>query len=276
MLQVVTDGTSSGDSEVSLAQSVTSPNKASPYSDMIALRCTDGVLFVHRFKLETMPKLHSLVSPHHELNILGVSAAAGHVLVNFLYKGYYDVALSWNAGRVTKTRDAELLRCSFDVYATARQYDIDSLAILAQDDIESRTVHLEPAEALAAVKKACPLPDTKDEWLRNYTKTLLNAAYPSIEAFLTSTIMAADHAEETMSITEMLLRTVISSTMERELEEKTEREAVEEAARAELRPELEALEAKKTRRGNRYLNPTSHPHPKWYKVAARITGLLYT
>lgn len=216
---------------------------------MVALHCADETLFVHRFILETVPKLHSLASIHHGLNMSGLSAAAGHVLVNFLYKGFYGVSPSLDNGRVTKARDTELLRCSFDVYATARQYDIDSLAILAQDDIERRTDHLEPAEALVAVKKACPLPDTKDEWLRNYTKTLLTATYPSVEAFLTSTIMATDHAEKTMSITEMMLRTVISSVMERELEEKKEQETAEADARAAEEAEFEELKAKLARKG---------------------------
>ncbi|KAH7016269.1 uncharacterized protein B0I36DRAFT_396406 [Microdochium trichocladiopsis] len=196
MLQVVMDVTSGGESKVSPAR------RAPPL-----LEERHQEFYLHRLELKTVPKLHSLVSANNEINMPGVSAAVGHVLVNFLYKAFYDVPALCEDGHDTKERDAEWLRCSFDVHATARQYGIDSLVTLAQNDIDSRAGRLEPSEALAAVKKACPLPDTKDEWLRNYTRTLLNVTYPSVEAFLTSTIMEPAHAEETMSITEMLLRT---------------------------------------------------------------------
>ncbi|KXJ85008.1 hypothetical protein Micbo1qcDRAFT_181188 [Microdochium bolleyi] len=185
----------------------------------------------------------------------GVSGAAGQIIVNFLYKGSYEAPTLWNDELLMKDGGAESLRCSFDVLATAKKYDIGSLATLAQEYIESWTDQLEPAKALVAIKKACSLPDAKDEWLRNHTKTLLSATYTNIEAFLASAIMTAEHAESAISITEMMLRTVISSIMERQIEKQKEREAAREvketspATEQELRAEIEVIEAKKANRG---------------------------
>ncbi|KAH7037038.1 uncharacterized protein B0I36DRAFT_358789 [Microdochium trichocladiopsis] len=230
-----------GSKHLSPALSASSPNKMSPYSDIVALHFADQVLHVHRFVVETVPKLHAVVAARNEFDMSEVSTVAGHALVSFMYKGSYDPLALAVHDQNSAERSTDLLRSSFDVYKLARKYNMTDLAVLAQEDIESRTDDLDPAEALAAVKKACPLPDANDAWLCSYTKTLLDATYASVEAFLASEIMAAENAEMTISITEMLLRTVIRSAKDREAHE---RQHIE-----ELRAEEQDLREKLARRG---------------------------
>ncbi|KAH7041227.1 uncharacterized protein B0I36DRAFT_312401 [Microdochium trichocladiopsis] len=247
MIQVAMDGSSSSEHKLpSTTGEAPSPVKMSPYSDVVTLYFADQVLVVHRFVLEKAPKLHDMVSTRTQHRISDISGAAGHILINYLYKGLYEMLPLLEYDRTTAERRINMLQCSFEVYEAARKYQIHDLAKEATIDIEGRTGDLEPSEVLAVLKQACPLPDTSDVWLRGYMRTLLDIAYTSIEAFLASDIMAPENCERTISITEMLLRTMISSTNEKHELERQVREAAEAAeARRKAAEAAEAVEAER-------------------------------
>lgn len=178
------------------------------------------------------------------LDMPDVSGETGHVIVHYLYTEKYD--------GVESSFGSDALRRSFEVYAAATKYQIPDLREKAQEAIEANTDDLNAAEALAALKHACPLPDPRDVWLHEYTKTLVNAAYADVSSFLASDIMAPENAESTMSITEMILRAVIRSAKERELSLAEVEKANQDVFNAEL-AEVNQLEAKKESRGGKLL-----------------------
>jgi len=169
------------------------------------------VLQIHRFVLEKSEHLVAAPSVQNEVDLSSISGMTGHVLVGYLYTGTLE-----------GTKDlpvADVLPAIFGVYAAAKRFRMSDLRQATQTEIESHTSSMNPSEAITAIKKACPLPDVADTWLRNHSKTLLDAAFDDVTSFLASDIMADEHAESTISITEMLLRAMICSA-----KEKTERE----------------------------------------------------
>ncbi|KAJ1323064.1 BTB/POZ domain-containing protein 3/6 [Microdochium nivale] len=220
----------------------------SPYAKIVALRFADQVLHIHKFLLAKSGRLSVAASTQDEINMTDVSGATGHVLVHYLYTGDYNTNASTKS-----VSGAELLRSSLETYAVAKKYQLSDLSYQTQHDIESRSVDLDPSKALAIVKKTCPLPDAGDLWFRDYTKALLARTYTDVAAFLSSDLMATDAAESTMSITEMLLRAVISSVQEKEKERHHIEPDAQERSRREkmvaLNAERDALEARKIKKG---------------------------
>ncbi|KAH7024610.1 uncharacterized protein B0I36DRAFT_352825 [Microdochium trichocladiopsis] len=198
-----------------------------PYADIITIRFTDQVLHVHSFLVKRFPKLHALVSTHNEVDMHDVSGAAGHTIVNYLYNGTYEILTSVNDAGMPASHNDDALHSSLEVYAAARKFQLDALQKSAEEDIKSRTAHIKPLDALALVKKVFPFHDAGDTWLRGYMKKLLDAAYSDVEAILASNILTADHTDQTVSITEMLLRTVIDCMREREVRSRKAQEAEE-------------------------------------------------
>lgn len=218
----------------------------SPYCNFVAIRFSDQVLQVHRFILEKSESLCDAVSARNEVDLSNISGVTGHILVNYLYTGTLD--------GIKDIPTIDVLPVIFDVYSTAKRFQMDGLRRTTQTEIESHTSGMSPADALTAIKKACPLPDVTDVWLRDYSKTLLAAAFDDVTSFLDSDIMAEENAESNISITEMLLRAILSSAKEKK---EAQRAAAEQAAiestwgeeRLKLRDEKLALEAKLARKG---------------------------
>lgn len=180
----------------------------SPYCDFVRVRLADQVLQVHRFVIEKSEHLRNAISAQNEVDLSDVKGVTGHVLVDYLY-----------TRTLNGTKDlpvADVLPIIFDVYSVAKRFQMDDLRQTTQTAIEGHTTVMVPSEALASIKKACPLPDASDTWLRDYSKTLLKTAYNDVASFLASDIMADENAEGTISITEMLLRAMISLTKDEE------------------------------------------------------------
>lgn len=175
-----------------------------------------------------------------EIDMSEFSSATGHALAHFLYTGQYGGASDSSSARGT-----DALRSTFEVYAAASKYQLNGLREKAQEAIETtNTDEVKPTEVLTVIKETYPLPNVGDVWLRAYTKGLLDASFTDVASFMASDLMAADHAESTMSITEMLLRAVINSEKERREQAERDRIAAELAEKeAREREEREAKEA---------------------------------
>ncbi|KXJ86616.1 hypothetical protein Micbo1qcDRAFT_236898 [Microdochium bolleyi] len=209
MLQVAMDLPSGVDT---MPNSLTRPAmpsvNPSRYSSIVGLRFADQVLHVHHFLLDKAPKLRVLVSTNK------------------------DVAIPDTLAIPVGASNLDELRSHFEVYAAATKYQLVGLQKAVQQAIDNQTANLEPSVALAIVKKTCPQPDVADLWLRDYAKALLDATFSDVTSFLNSDLMTADAGESTISITELLLRAVLSS-----LKAKEERRAEEELPQEQLAEE---------------------------------------
>ena len=222
--------------------------KHRPFASIVAIRFADQTLHIHEFLLDASPTLRDLISPEKEIDMSSMSGAAGHILLTYLYKGHFDLAVQYGSKDSIETG---ALRRSFEVYAAAKKYQLGPLCETMQASIDEMTATLDSPKALMVFKEACPYPDARDGWLRDYTKSLLNETYPDVATFLASDIMAEENAECIVSATEMLLRSMIRSVREKEVKAKQEAEdrEVADKLKTDLLGEREALDEKRARKG---------------------------
>lgn len=122
----------------------------SPFScaSMISLKFEKGnSLKIHRDLLHRNPKLATLdtveeidswtgepVLNPQSASLKHISRSAGHVLVQYFYTGEYRM-LEWVGPTDSQKKTIAKVEIAFEVYATAREFDLEELEVLATEEI---------------------------------------------------------------------------------------------------------------------------------------------
>ncbi|KAK3389557.1 hypothetical protein B0H63DRAFT_445741 [Podospora didyma] len=181
----------------------------SPFSGpMISLYFSDGFpLTIHRAFMLRSSKLALLCEPSTKtLNLVHISASAGHILVQYLYTNKYR-ALEWRGSPFGPEASIARFKTSFEVYAAARVYELDSLEELAKEQITVLGYGLDVFAIIDVVKDAYPIPVGDDTWFPDYMKSQIKAAFENPTTLL-SADFPSDFSDGT-SIAKFLFRGVL-------------------------------------------------------------------
>ncbi|KAK5655279.1 hypothetical protein OQA88_5846 [Cercophora sp. LCS_1] len=134
------------------------------------LQFREGVpLLVHSTFLRLYPKL--------SVNTLNnVSQSAGHVLVNYLYTGTYQT-LKWRGPATGDEEAVAKLKIGFEVYATARRFELGGLEELAKEEITRLSETLDGLSLISVISEVHPVPYGQDTWLPFFLKGAIKAAF---------------------------------------------------------------------------------------------------
>ncbi|GAB1312056.1 hypothetical protein MFIFM68171_02266 [Madurella fahalii] len=168
----------------------------SPFSSapMIHLQFKRGDhLSVHRAVLQRNPKLALLDTSHHNLfgggassqshSLKHISRSAGHVLIHYLYTDTYHT-LKWMGPKTGREETIAKLKTAFEVYATARKYELDGLEELAKEQISILSKGVDAFTIVDVVNEAYPSSTDKDAWFPTYMKAVVKTAFENSAALL--------------------------------------------------------------------------------------------
>ena len=105
-----------------------------------------------------------------------ISRSAGHVLVQYLYADSYRTP-KWVGPTDGQTQTIALLEVAFEVYATAREFDLEGLEALARVEISRLSKGVDAFSIVDIVKKAYPCAKGNDTWLPVFIKGAVRAAF---------------------------------------------------------------------------------------------------
>ncbi|KAK4180637.1 hypothetical protein QBC36DRAFT_177249 [Triangularia setosa] len=199
----------------------------SPFSSpLTSLKFRNAIcLTAHREFLIQSPKLVSLITRHdsfHEtISLPDVSYAAGQILVAHLYTGRWT-ELAW-FGPEGGLEEIARLETAFEVYLTARKYELCSLEALAQIHIEQDAARLDIFTVIDVAKRVYPVPDSSDTWFQEHIKSRIKADFDKPDSALLARL-DTNFGDET-SIIKLVLKGMLEA-----YREKTEALAREAAA----------------------------------------------
>jgi len=161
--------------------------KKSPFScSMAILEFKEGdSLKVHADLLRQSPKLATLslpVDPWSEPQpspyatvLKRISRSAGHILVNYLYTNKYRT-LEWVGPADSQKETITKLEVAFEVYATAREFDLEGLEALATKKITLLSKDVDAFTVIDIVKEAYPCARGNDTWFPAFIKDTIRTA----------------------------------------------------------------------------------------------------
>ncbi|KAK4202365.1 hypothetical protein QBC40DRAFT_169317 [Triangularia verruculosa] len=202
----------------SYSEAVVSDNYSfSPFSSpLTSLKFRNGIcLTAHREFLIQSPKLVSLITRHDSfpetINLSHVSYAAGQILVAHLYTGRWT-ELAW-FGPEGRLEEVARLETAFEVYLTARKYELCSLEALAQIHIEQDAARLDIFTVIDVAKRVYPVPDSSDTWFQEHIKSRIKADFDKPDSALLARL-DANFSDET-SIIKLVLRGMLEAYREK-------------------------------------------------------------
>lgn len=181
---------------------------------MVNLRFKRGEsLSVHRALLQRNAKLALLANTNGHFgaknpSLKHISRAAGHVLVQYLYADNY-CTLKWMGPATGREEAIAKLKTGFEVYATAREYELDGLQELAKGHISILSKELDAFTIIAIVKETYPSTIGEDTWFPSYIKANIKAAFENSVTLMTSEVLPEDEPKDGVPITEVLLKGAI-------------------------------------------------------------------
>ncbi|KAK0706281.1 hypothetical protein B0T26DRAFT_726094 [Lasiosphaeria miniovina] len=186
----------------------------SPFTStsMVTLRFKQGdLLNVHPAILYRNPKLALLDTSKQNSwsfpkppSLSHISRGAGHVLVHYLYTDSYRT-LDWTGPTTVHDEAIAKLRTGFEVYATARQFELDRLEELAKEQISLLSKEVDPFTILNVVSEAYPTSTNKDTWFPTYMKAVVKTAFEGSEA-LPKSEASENEREDGIPTARILLR----------------------------------------------------------------------
>ncbi|KAK1749711.1 hypothetical protein QBC47DRAFT_333304, partial [Echria macrotheca] len=146
----------------------------SPFScETMILRFEKGdTLKLHRGLLLKYPKLATLDAN----SLKHISRSAGHVLVQYLYTNRYRT-LKWVGPADVQQETIAKLETAFQVYATAREFDLDKLETLAIKQITLLSKDVDAFTIIDIVKKTYPAAKGNDTWFPAFVKDTIRVAF---------------------------------------------------------------------------------------------------
>ncbi|KAM7186438.1 hypothetical protein V8F33_011831 [Rhypophila sp. PSN 637] len=161
----------------------------SPFNSMpiVQLQFRQGDPFsVHQALLQRYPKLlrflkHGGVFHQKVLSLNHISRSGGHVLVNYLYTGTYQT-LDWTGPATGNDETIAKLRTSFEVYATARQFELYRLEELTKEQISLLSQEIDAFTVVDVVSEAYPTSSGNDTWFLTYMKVVIRTAFEGAQA----------------------------------------------------------------------------------------------
>ena len=198
---------------------------------MICLKFEKGdSLKIHRDLLHRTPKLAKLaaidvvdkIDPRTGMPVLSpqaaslkdISRSAGHVLVQYLYTDNYRT-LKWVGPTDTQKQTVTMVEVAFEVYATAREFDLTELEALATEEITLLSKDVDPFTIIDIVKKTYPCAKGNDTWFPIFIKDTIRTAFetplgpPPAE---TTTVITLDdalvevHTPQDVTLAKLLLQ----------------------------------------------------------------------
>ncbi|KAK3349529.1 hypothetical protein B0T25DRAFT_610320 [Lasiosphaeria hispida] len=164
----------------------------SPFScaSMISLEFKKGdSLKIHRDLLHQNPKLATLdtveeidswtgkpVLNPQSASLKRISRSAGHVLVQYLYTGKYRM-LEWVGPTDSQKKTIAKVEIAFEIYATAREFDLEELELLATEKIILLSKDFDAFTIIDIVKKAYPCVKGNDTWFPIFIKDTIRTAF---------------------------------------------------------------------------------------------------
>lgn len=112
-----------------------------------------------------------------QCDIKDVSIDVGHVLVNWLYTGTYQVL---NRGPSSGPSPQQALKTAFGVYSLAAQFDLPDLYSLAARELSQLKTQIDLGSFIEAIRDVYPQTLGKDPWIQSfiaqYIKDAMNKA----------------------------------------------------------------------------------------------------
>ncbi|KAK3371104.1 hypothetical protein B0T24DRAFT_721289 [Lasiosphaeria ovina] len=186
----------------------------SPFSStpMVILQFKQGdLLNIHPALLQRNPKLALLDTSRRDgwlcpnpPSLNHISRGAGHVLVHYLYTDSYRT-LNWTGPTTVRDEAIAKLRTGFEVYATARQFELDRLEELAKEQISLLSKEVDAFTILNVVSEAYPTSTNKDTWFPTYIKAVIKTAFEGSEA-LPKSEPSENEREDDIPVAKILLR----------------------------------------------------------------------
>ncbi|KAK4142637.1 uncharacterized protein C8A04DRAFT_29769 [Dichotomopilus funicola] len=174
------EGTPTGADEIEDACFDKSPFSSAP---MVDLQFKQGdYLSVHRALLQRNPKL-ALLDTSQSPPLKHISRSAGHVLVHYLYTDTYHT-LKWIGPTTGREETIAKLKTGFEVYATARKYELDGLEELAKEQISLLSKGADALTIVDVVNEAYPSSTDEDTWFPTYMKAIIKTAFEDSAAQL--------------------------------------------------------------------------------------------
>ncbi|KAK4442034.1 hypothetical protein QBC34DRAFT_364454 [Podospora aff. communis PSN243] len=164
----------------------TSPFTSGPMVDL-QLKLGDR-LSVHHAFIQQYSRLTALLVPFHDgfgrisyqtLSLQHMSRSAGHVLIHYLYTNTYQT-LKWVAPGTTSDEVTAKLKTGFEVYTSARKYDIPGLEKLAQEEIVRLSDKLDACKVVDIVNEVYPFSTSEEVWFRSYIKGVVKKAFDDL------------------------------------------------------------------------------------------------
>ncbi|KAK4444376.1 hypothetical protein QBC34DRAFT_498387 [Podospora aff. communis PSN243] len=174
-------------------------------SDMVVIAVKSATLRVHKDFVEPMPKLWALFEPREgstpstrssgcclQADMKNLSLDVGHVLVQWLYSGTYQLPT-----RETRPRPSVALKIAFGAYSVARQYDLAGLETLAKEQIRLHGTRSSVSSFVRVAHEAYPTTKRGDDWLRGFVTSLMKAAIEDDLALLDDELEPDEQVEYT-------------------------------------------------------------------------------
>ncbi|KAK0704478.1 hypothetical protein B0H67DRAFT_557279 [Lasiosphaeris hirsuta] len=133
-----------------------------------------------------------------------------HVLIQYLYTGTY-CTLKWIGSTAGHEETIAKLKTGFEVYATARKYELDGLEELAKEQISLHSKGINAFTIVDVVNEAYPSSTDKDAWFPTYMRSIIKTAFEDSAVLLGPGVRAPSEKEfETeIPITTTLLRSAL-------------------------------------------------------------------
>lgn len=146
-------------------------------------------LKIHRDLLHRNPKLATLdvvekidawtgapVPNPQSASLKRISRSAGHVLVQYLYTDSYRT-LKWVGPADSHKETVAKLETAFEVYATAREFELEGLEALATEQIALLSKDVDAFTIIDVVKRVYPCAKGNDNWFPIFIKNTIRTAF---------------------------------------------------------------------------------------------------
>ncbi|GAB1316322.1 hypothetical protein MFIFM68171_06532 [Madurella fahalii] len=181
---------------------------------IVKLRFKRGhTLNLHQGLLQRSPKLARELpvlgtTPPYTIDLGHISRCAGHVLVAYLYTDQYHT-LKWTGPGTGREETLAKLKTGFEVYITARAYDLDGLEELAKEQISLLSNGIDPFAIIDIARKVYPSSDIQDTWFPTYMKEIVKRAFEEYTDLPTVDVQSEGELSNDIPITKILLRSAL-------------------------------------------------------------------
>jgi len=137
-------------------------------------------LGLRRALIEQYEKLAAVLTPSvaafQVLSLEDISLHAGHVIVNYIHTGTYQT-LKWLGPATGSDEAVAKLKTAFEVYASARKYDMPDLEKLAKDQVANLSKVLGAFLVVDVINEAYDVSSGDEGWFEGYLKEVIKKAF---------------------------------------------------------------------------------------------------